>query len=328
MIVTKNIEIKLNQFNYHHYERLGYKTDGKESILVDIKDISKSSSLRIESMCDICGKIKSLTHVKYTKNISHGGFYACSNLCAKVKVESTNIEKYGAKYPLQSPDKVQELKDYFLEKFGEDNPSKTEEVKKKREETMIERFGVKTNLILPETHKKAISMSITEESQEKRKQTMINKFGVDNCMKSKEVYSRFKETNKIKYGAEFPAQNPEVFIKTQKAQYKIKTYKNINYQGTYELDFLMFCDINGLIDRISKPPTIGYLFGKSYKRYHPDFYISELNLIIEIKSDYYYNLYLEKNLCKEEYAKKKGYEFIFIINKDYTEFLGKIKKSS
>jgi hypothetical protein len=328
MIVTKNIEIKLNQFNYHHYERLGYKTDGKESILVDIKDISKSSPLRIESMCDICGKIKSLTYVKYTKNISHGGFYACSNLCAKVKVESTNIEKYGAKYPLQSPDKVQELKDYFLEKFGEDNPSKTEEVKKKREETMIERFGVKTNLILPETHKKAIKLSASEENIQKRKDTCLIKFGFDNPMKSKEIYQKFKDTNSEKYGCEFPAQNSEIFTKTQKSQFKVKEYKGVKYQGTYELDFLKFCDEKNLLERISKIKSIEYNWNGENKFYHPDFYIKDINLIVEIKSNYYYQLYLEKNICKKKSCNEKGYDFLFIINKDYNEFLNKIKKSS
>lgn len=328
MIVTQQLEIKLNQFNYHHYERLGYHTDSKDFIMVDIKDISRSSKLRVEAKCDVCGKIKSLQYKKYNKNISHGGYYACSNFCAKAKVETTNLEKYGAKYPLQSPDKINELKEYFTEKFGFDNPSKSKEVCNKREKTMMERFGVKTNIILPETHKKAVSLSITEESQEKRRQTNIERYGHENCMNSKEVYDKFKKTCLSRYGTEFPAQNSEIFIKTQKSQYKIKTYKGINYQGTYELDFLVFCDNNGLLAKISKPPTIKYRFGKSHKRYHPDFHIVDLNLIVEIKSDYYYNLYLEKNLCKEEYTKKKGYDFIFIINKDYTEFLNKIKKSS
>jgi hypothetical protein len=50
-------------------------------------------------------------------------------------------------------------------------------------------------------------------------------------------------------------------------------------------------------------------------------------IIIEIKSDYYYNLHLEKNLCKEKSTLEKGFDFIFIIDKDYTEFINKIKKS-
>jgi len=36
-----------------------------------------------------------------------------------------------------------------------------------------------------------------------------------------------------------------------------------------------------------------------------------------IKSSYYYDKYLELNLIKEIETKKMGYNFIFIINKNY-----------
>lgn len=327
MIITEEIEIKINQFNYHRYQKLGYDTH-KELIFVKIEHIGKSSSMKIESECDVCGKIKSLSYRKYLKNISHGGYYACSNLCSKGKVEKTNLEKYVTKYPLQSIDKINELKEYFINKFGVDNPSKIKDVCVKREKTMLERYDVKTNIILPETHQKAIESSKSSDSKLKRKNTLMKKYGVDNSMKSKEIYDKFKKTNIEKYGVEFPAQNLEIFEKTQKSQLKLKSYKNINYQGTYELDFLIFCDKNNLLNRVSKSKTIKYLFNESEKNYHPDFYIKDINLIIEIKSDYYYNLHLEKNLSKEKSTLKQGFDFIFIINKDYTEFLNKIKKSS
>ena len=89
-----------------------------------------------------------------------------------------------------------------------------------------------------------------------------------------------------------------------------------------------FCDINNILNKVSKVKSVKYEFNNKEKYYHPDFFIEELNLIIEIKSDYYYNLHLEKNLCKQEGCIRKGYTFIFIINKDYTNFLDKIKKSS
>lgn len=326
MIITEYVEVKISQFNYHHYERLGYNTKNIDILNVNIKDVSKSSSIRIESKCDVCGNIKSLQYKKYIKNISHGGYYACSNICSKDKVETTNLEKYGTKYPLQSEDKMSELKEYFTEKFGFDNPSKNEDVKLKREKTMYSKYGVKTNIILPETHKKSIEMSITPEAKLKREKTLIEKYGVDNCMKSKKIYDRFKKTNIKKYGVEFPAQNSEIFIKTQKSQFKLKEYKGIKYQGTYELHFLEFCDSIGILDKINKIKSIKYNFNDKQKYYHPDFYIEELNLIVEVKSDYYYNLYLEKNLCKEKSCIERGYDFIFIINKDYTEFLNKIKE--
>lgn len=140
------------------------------------------------------------------------------------------------------------------------------------------------------------------------------------------MYNKFKKTNIEKYGVEFPAQNYEIFIKTQKTQFKLKEYKGIKYQGTYELDFLEFCNSIEILDKINKIKSIKYNFNDKQKYYHPDFYIKELNLIVEVKSDYYYNLYLEKNLCKEKSCIEKGYDFIFIINKDYTEFLNKIKE--
>lgn len=89
------------------------------------------------------------------------------------------------------------------------------------------------------------------------------------------------------------------------------------------MDFLEFCDNNNILNKISKIKSIKYEYENKLKYYHPDFFIEELNLIIEIKSDYYYELYLEKNICKKKYCIEQGYDFIFIINKDYIEFLNK-----
>jgi hypothetical protein len=119
-----------------------------------------------------------------------------------------------------------------------------------------------------------------------------------------------------------------VFHKAQLTGLKLKEYKGVRYQGTYELDFLKFCESNMILDKISKIKSIRYFFNGKQKYYHPDFYIKELNLIVEVKSDYYYQSYLEKNLCKKKSCLEQGFDFIFIINKDYAEFLSKMKKSS
>ena len=55
--------------------------------------------------------------------------------------------------------------------------------------------------------------------------------------------------------------------------------------------------------------------------YFPDFYYKEKNLIIEIKSTYYYNKYLNKNLAKQEACISQGYNFIFIIDNDYQSIM-------
>ena len=69
-----------------------------------------------------------------------------------------------------------------------------------------------------------------------------------------------------------------------------------------------------------------YTLNDNQKIYYPDFYIPKYNLIIEIKSMYYYNLHTEMNLAKQKACIEQGYNFIFIIDKNYTEFENIIKK--
>jgi DNA-directed RNA polymerase subunit RPC12/RpoP len=49
-------------------------------------------------------------------------------------------------------------------------------------------------------------------------------------------------------------------------------------------------------------------------------YYEKLNLIIEIKSRKWYDEHLEKNISKRDSCRKQGYNFIFIIDKDYSIF--------
>jgi hypothetical protein len=120
-----------------------------------------------------------------------------------------------------------------------------------------------------------------------------------------------------KFGVKNATQLPGVFDRAQKTAMKFQYYNDICYQGTYELNFLerYFGKIT-----IEKPKYIKYIFKKENKMYHPDFYIPELNLIVEIKSSYWYNKYLGKNRAKMKYTKALGYDMIFIINKNYKTF--------
>jgi hypothetical protein len=320
MILTKTINYKLNQFNSHHFKRIGYDVEGKDSIDVKIEDIGKRSRVKVEAQCDICGNIKTLNYNKYLKNISKYNFYSCSNKCSVSKGELTCLQKFGSKYPLQNEQIKKELKDYFLEKFGVENPSQSDSIKKKREKTMIEKFGVKTNIILPEIHAKAIQISRSIESDNKRKETNLEKYGFDNPMKSKEIYQKFKKTNLEKYGCEYPAQNIDVFNRTQLTGLKLKTYEGIFYQGSYELDLLKKLQELELINEVMRSKPIKYKINDSERVYFPDFYIKKYNLLLEVKSDYYFELHYEKNIAKQNTCINQGFNFLFIINKDYTEF--------
>lgn len=104
-----------------------------------------------------------------------------------------------------------------------------------------------------------------------------------------------------------------------KSGYKIKKYKNtdIYYQGTYEKDFL-----DNYYDKINikRAKKIKYIFDNKEHIYYPDFYIEELNLIIEIKSSKWYYEHKDKNIEKEKACKNQKYNYLLIIDKNYTVF--------
>ena len=72
-------------------------------------------------------------------------------------------------------------------------------------------------------------------------------------------------------------------------------------------------------------PSIRYHYQEKNKTYHSDFYLPDYNLICEIKSKYYYEKYIDLNLIKMKICLDKGYNFTFIIDKNY-EYIYKIKK--
>lgn len=95
MILTKEIKVELNQFNYHHYKRLGYDTENKSFLMIKIEDIGNRTPTKIDVKCDLCGKEKNINYRKYTDNISKYNIYTCSNKCAMFKNKETNFQKYG-----------------------------------------------------------------------------------------------------------------------------------------------------------------------------------------------------------------------------------------
>jgi very-short-patch-repair endonuclease len=88
------------------------------------------------------------------------------------------------------------------------------------------------------------------------------------------------------------------------------------YQGSFEKDFL---DRFSSKEIIQKHTPILYVHDGSIFKYIPDFYIPKHNLIVEIKSRWTYDLHIDKNIAKENACKKLGYNFIFIIDKNYDE---------
>jgi very-short-patch-repair endonuclease len=119
----------------------------------------------------------------------------------------------------------------------------------------------------------------------------------------------------------------------------IYTFSNrstaINYVGSYELDFLTFYDKEyrgDPLDIIECPLTFEYILENERHFYLPDFYLTSLNLIIEVKDGgdnpnehSHIELDRKKDALKLKAVIDSGrYNFIKIINKDYIPFINTV----
>lgn len=292
MYSDKLIDIKINRHNFYFYLEKGYDVKLKEIHKIKCCDVIKTVATRIYVICSNC-KIE--TYIKsqnYHNQIKKSNFYVCQK-CNNIKTKQTNLIKYGYKCPLQNKDVMLKSKNTLLKVYGVDNISKLDSIRDDR------RDNFKNFIFL-----------------EKSKLTWLEKYGVDNPSKSKEIKLKKEETTFKNYGVKNPSQSIDIFDKSQISGKKIKKHNcGLMYRGTYEKDFLDFCVKENIY--VEKGFTIKYYYENKERYYHSDFYIPELNLICEIKSSYYYQLYLEKNISKMKSTLDKGFNFEFIIDKNY-----------
>jgi len=94
MIITEHVEINISPRNVEYYENLGYRINkivgskGKlvcpkgTTLMVNIKDLSKASGVKVNVKCDGCGDIlKNIAWSDYTKQVHKDNTYYC-NVCA------------------------------------------------------------------------------------------------------------------------------------------------------------------------------------------------------------------------------------------------------
>lgn len=302
MIIDKTIRVK----NKPYYIKIGYNS-GIEFIDVKIDDIRHCSHVKIKVRCDYCGNEKELSFVKYMKNTKYNKLpYACSHKCSVEKLMNTFNDKFGC-VSSQHPDIKQKMRETNLEKYGVEYTFQSNEIMEKSKQSNLKKFGVD-------------NASQSDIIKQKKIETTLKNWGVENPSQSTEIKNKKIITHKKHFGVEYGTQSREIYIQRMKKQNKIHKYNDTDllYQGSYEKDFLdnyyNKFKINNFKDKIQ------FLYENNNRIYIPDFYISDLNLIVEIKSSYWFNKFKHKNIVKEERCKDLGYNFIFIINKNYIEF--------
>lgn len=252
----------------------------------------------IKVKCNICEKINEISYQKYNINIGRYNYYSCKGICSRQKYKETCSERYGVDNVFQVDFIKDKIKNTNLERYDVEYTSQNNEIMSRILKTNLDKYN--SHYLTSVECKNAI----------------FNKFGVDNVFKSNIIRDKIKETNLFRYGVEYPSQNYEIHKKQQTGSKAIR-YKDLYYRSSYEFDFLeKFYHLG-----IENGKMIRFIFEDNYCSYFPDFFIKDLNLIIEIKSSYYYYdpKFYNKNIEKEKQTIKNGYNYLVIIDKDYSK---------
>lgn len=339
MILTKNVDVKLGGRNREHFEKLGYEFVNGKIINVPIEHLTKRSHADIHVKCDICEKEKHVRYTNYIDNISNKGFYCCSIKCSRIKFKMTCNDIYGVDNVFQSEEIKSKSKKTLMKKFNVEFSQQSKEVRLKSEatklnkynnkkynnpeknkETCLEKYGVYCVLNLVSYENKKIALDNYYKSHPEQLERLKN------WMSSDEFKNKSKETIRKKYNVDHVMHIDSVVNKNHFSGKLLKWYNDdVYYRGTYEKNFL---DKYYEKFKIINPKSVKYIFKDKEKRYYPDFYISDLNLLIEIKSSYTFYKDFERNINKHYYSKQLGYNHIFIIDKDYDNFERMIKLSA
>ena len=128
MILTREINVKIGESNFHYYEELGYDVTIGEIITIPVELLSKGSHHKIKCKCDNCGLEKDVIYKNYLKyGNKYWGDYFCRK-CSEVKRKETLRKNFGVDYPIQNKNVLSKMKNTLIEKYGVDNISKKNKI--------------------------------------------------------------------------------------------------------------------------------------------------------------------------------------------------------
>lgn len=148
----------------------------------------------------------------------------------------------------------------------------------------------------------------------------------------------FKKRMTKKYGSVNALMNDPQHQKQMLANRRISgTYKwstggSSIYTGTYELDFLKYCDlVLGLksTDVVAPAPQVfPYKYQGKTHQYIPDFWVVPFNIVVEIKGSnkHYRDRDINKEYAKDAQMEKQDCYYIKIVDKKYDDFVNLIQQ--
>lgn len=256
----------------------------------------------------------------------------CSGKCAQFftkskdktwleKRDSTNMERYGVKSPLESSELLQRYKDSIMEKYGVDNPFLVKEFRDKADATILERYGVK---VATQNKDIALKVSVGVKNVPKDRTNFIN-------IKWEKIINYCKETNlKPLFEREELEKKKIVHYEGNHFKFQCKTCDTI-MEVMLSNAYLPTCPKCSKYKGYSIPEDEIYVFiNNTYsgeilpknrsllkeKRLEIDLYLPEINLAIELNGIYWHSESLGKykryHLIKTEDCEKQNVQLIHI----------------
>jgi len=298
-----------------------------------------------------CSRFCMLKHRKQVLLKNYGVKNVSQLNRTKETKRKNSIKKYGVEHYVQSEEFKEKSKETLLKHYGVEHPMKNDKIKEKRKQTCLSTYGVKNPFQYKETKEKRKKICLekygVEEpfnaieireknkislakrkgikqskiTKEKRKQTCLRKYGVQYSLQNEEVKQKSKQTNRKKYGVDNPSQDKKTYEKGLKTRFKLFQYPNteLTYQGSFEKHFL-----DTYYEKIDIQNGKSFRYettNNKNKIYHSDFYIPSKNLIVEIKNSYLAERDKDEIQFKKNAVLNEGYNYIMIVDKDYSSFL-------
>jgi len=245
------------------------------------------------------------------------------------KSKQTLLDRYGVDHNFKISGITAKIKNTWLEKYGVDHPMKSEKVVQKMIKNNNKKWGYNSPMQDSSIQLKSI-------------ETLMKNYNVDSPLKSEIILKKFKKNNLEKYGEEHWMKNDNFYnnyiknLNNKRLYKKIFFNNNIHYLQGYEdyvlENILSKYDKNDiLINNIDITNEIGkiyYVYEDIKRKYYPDFFIKSQKLIIEVKSEYTFNIDYYKNKAKENACLNNNLNFQFIIikSKDYKKWKKKTNK--
>ena len=320
LILPQMVKISINSSNCKHYREKGYKFEKcRESIIVNVLDLTHGSRVKVKAKCDFCGKEIEISYKHFFEYNEKNIPICCNNrICLNKKIKNSNMKKYGVEstnqlksvqdkqhatckanygveHPIQSKEIQDKIKKTNTEKYGVENALQCKQVQDKMKATNVERYGVEHPIQ-------------SKEIQDKIKKTNVERYGVENAMQNEIIQNKAKATNRERYGVEYVAQCEEI----QK-----KMYNTLISNGNTIHCSKQQLHLANLLHGKLNIPLVGYW---------ADIVLEENKIDLEYDGgghraicDFYHKITSEefdlKERKREEKISEKGYRIIRIISK-------------